>query len=145
MGRARLTFLFTTGLWCGLWNVPWSLWNISTLHHVSVSWGTPQPILVSWHCAQVCLVAYHYNSCSGIQSFIYSVCTCPPCCVQINLLLQAYISQLKLEGFALVSDMVYVTQVRVTYIVYLTELCCFSTPGKDCTISTQSSRGTPQV
>ena len=32
---------------------------------------------------------------------------------QINLLLQAYISQLKLEGFALVSDMVYVTQVRV--------------------------------
>ena len=41
------------------------------------------------------------------------------CCVyhfdllhlQINVLLQAYISQLKLEGFALVSDMVYVTQV----------------------------------
>jgi len=32
--------------------------------------------------------------------------------LQINLLLQAYISQLKLEGFALVSDMVYVTQVR---------------------------------
>ena len=31
--------------------------------------------------------------------------------LQINLLLQAYISQLKLEGFALVSDMVYVTQV----------------------------------
>lgn len=29
---------------------------------------------------------------------------------QINVLLQAYISQLKLEGFALVSDMVYVTQ-----------------------------------
>ena len=29
----------------------------------------------------------------------------------MNVLLQAYISQLKLEGFALVSDMVYVTQV----------------------------------
>ena len=29
---------------------------------------------------------------------------------KINVLLQAYISQLKLEGFALVSDMVYVTQ-----------------------------------
>ena len=34
--------------------------------------------------------------------------------LQINLLLQAYISQLKLEGFALVSDMVYVTQVRIS-------------------------------
>lgn len=30
---------------------------------------------------------------------------------QINVLLQAYISQLKLEGFALMADMVYVTQV----------------------------------
>ena len=29
------------------------------------------------------------------------------------MLLQAYISQLKLEGFALVSDMVYVTQVCI--------------------------------
>lgn len=29
---------------------------------------------------------------------------------QINVLLQAYISQLKLEGFALMSDMVYVQQ-----------------------------------
>ena len=29
---------------------------------------------------------------------------------KINVLLQAYISQLKLEGFALVVDMVYVTQ-----------------------------------
>lgn len=28
----------------------------------------------------------------------------------MNVLLQAYISQLKLEGFALMSDMVYVTQ-----------------------------------
>ena len=33
--------------------------------------------------------------------------------VQINVLLQAYISQLKLDGFALVSDMVYVTQVGI--------------------------------
>lgn len=32
-------------------------------------------------------------------------------CFQINVLLQAYISQLKLEGFALMADMVYVTQV----------------------------------
>ncbi len=31
---------------------------------------------------------------------------------QVNMLLQAYISQLKLEGFALVSDMVYISQVR---------------------------------
>ena len=31
--------------------------------------------------------------------------------VQVNILLQAYISQLTLEGFALSSDMVYVTQV----------------------------------
>lgn len=31
---------------------------------------------------------------------------------QINVLLQAYISQLKLEGFALMADMVYVTQVQ---------------------------------
>jgi hypothetical protein len=30
--------------------------------------------------------------------------------LQTNVLLQAYISQLKLEGFALVSDMVFVTQ-----------------------------------
>lgn len=29
---------------------------------------------------------------------------------QVNVLLQAYISQLKLEGFALMSDMVFVTQ-----------------------------------
>ena len=29
---------------------------------------------------------------------------------KINVLLQAYISQLKLEGFALVADTVYVTQ-----------------------------------
>ena len=29
---------------------------------------------------------------------------------QVNVLLQAYISQLKLEGFALVSDMVFITQ-----------------------------------
>lgn len=29
---------------------------------------------------------------------------------KVNVLLQAYISRLKLEGFALISDMVYVTQ-----------------------------------
>ena len=29
---------------------------------------------------------------------------------KVNVLLQAYISQLKLDGFALVSDMVYITQ-----------------------------------
>lgn len=33
---------------------------------------------------------------------------------QINVLLQAYISQLKLEGFALMADMVYVTQVKTS-------------------------------
>ena len=37
--------------------------------------------------------------------------TCAFYLIQINVLLQAYISQLKLEGFALVSDMVFVTQV----------------------------------
>jgi len=31
-------------------------------------------------------------------------------CAQVNVLLQAYISQLKLEGFALVSDMTFITQ-----------------------------------
>ena len=44
----------------------------------------------------------------------------------MNILLQAYISQLKLEGFALVSDMVYVTQVKllenVCYIIVLKAL-----------------------
>lgn len=34
---------------------------------------------------------------------------------QINVLLQAFISQLKLEGFALMADMVYVTQVRAEF------------------------------
>lgn len=40
---------------------------------------------------------------------------------QINVLLQAFISQLKLEGFALMADMVYVTQVRA-------EWCCQKRP-----------------
>lgn len=44
-----------------------------------------------------------------------SSCFKPLLYVQINLLLQTYISQLKLEGFALVSDMVYVTQVSTTF------------------------------
>ena len=35
------------------------------------------------------------------------------CCSQVNVLLQAYISHLRLEGFALMSDMVYVTQVII--------------------------------
>lgn len=35
---------------------------------------------------------------------------------QINVLLQAYISQLKLEGFALMADMVYVTQVKIFFL-----------------------------
>lgn len=37
---------------------------------------------------------------------------------QINVLLQAYISQLKLEGFALMADMVYVTQVSDIILSY---------------------------
>lgn len=41
---------------------------------------------------------------------------------QINVLLQAYISQLKLEGFALMADMVYVTQVRKKCEVFLSQL-----------------------
>lgn len=44
---------------------------------------------------------YHIFLLDGIASFVF----------QINVLLQAYISQLKLEGFALISDMVYVSQV----------------------------------
>ena len=32
------------------------------------------------------------------------------CLLQVNVLLQAYISQLKLEGFALMVDMVFITQ-----------------------------------
>lgn len=38
--------------------------------------------------------------------------------LQVNILLQAYISQLKLEGFALVSDMVYVTQVIFIHAIF---------------------------
>lgn len=38
--------------------------------------------------------------------------------LQINVLLQAFISQLKLEGFALMADMVYVTQVS-------NRMCCW--------------------
>lgn len=38
---------------------------------------------------------------------------------QINVLLQAYISQLKLEGFALMADMVYVTQVSDFILFYV--------------------------
>ena len=35
---------------------------------------------------------------------------------KVNVLLQAYISHLKLEGFALMCDMVYVTQVIIVQI-----------------------------
>ena len=48
-----------------------------------------------------------------VQSAKFKVCFTSNLFVQINVLLQAYISQLKLEGFALVADMVYVTQVGV--------------------------------
>jgi pre-mRNA-splicing helicase BRR2 len=42
---------------------------------------------------------------------------------KINVLLQAYISQLKLEGFALMSDMVYVTQSAGRLIRAIYEIC----------------------
>ena len=42
--------------------------------------------------------------------------------LQVNVLLQAYISHLKLEGFALMSDMVYVTQVTNTIIIIIMSL-----------------------
>lgn len=42
---------------------------------------------------------------------------------KINVLLQAYISQLKLDGFALVSDMVYVTQSAGRILRAMFEIC----------------------
>jgi pre-mRNA-splicing helicase BRR2 len=42
---------------------------------------------------------------------------------KINVLLQSYISQLKLDGFALVSDMVYVTQSAARIIRAMFEIC----------------------
>ncbi|KAI8977390.1 Sec63 Brl domain-containing protein [Mycotypha africana] len=42
---------------------------------------------------------------------------------KINVLLQAYISQLKLEGFALVADMVYVTQSAARILRAMFEIC----------------------
>ncbi|CAG8776008.1 1910_t:CDS:1, partial [Acaulospora morrowiae] len=42
---------------------------------------------------------------------------------KINVLLQSYISQLKLEGFALVSDMVYVTQSASRILRAIFEIC----------------------
>lgn len=42
---------------------------------------------------------------------------------KINVLLQAYISQLKLEGFALVADMVYVTQSAARILRAIFEIC----------------------
>ena len=42
---------------------------------------------------------------------------------KVNILLQAYISQLKLEGFALVADMIYVTQSASRLLRALFEIC----------------------
>ena len=42
---------------------------------------------------------------------------------KVNVLLQAYISQLKLEGFALAADMVYIAQVCVPYHFLSLSLC----------------------
>lgn len=54
---------------------------------------------------------------------------------KINVLLQAYISQLKLEGLSLTSDMVFITQVHPDFVVLSLELLrciyllsCFSMP-----------------
>ena len=38
------------------------------------------------------------------------ICRSVPPIFQVNVLLQAYISKLKLEGFALMADMVFITQ-----------------------------------
>ena len=43
----------------------------------------------------------------------------------MNILLQAYISQLKLEGFALMADMVYVTQSAARLIRAIYEIVLF--------------------
>lgn len=43
--------------------------------------------------------------------------------LQVNVLLQAYISQLKLEGFALMVDMVYITQSAGRLMRALFEIC----------------------
>jgi len=47
---------------------------------------------------------------------------------KINVLLQAYISQLKLEGLSLTSDMVYITQVccLFSHLYIIKLLCLFS-------------------
>lgn len=42
---------------------------------------------------------------------------------KVNVLLQAFISHLKLEGFALVSDMVYITQVSSWSPTVITSSC----------------------
>ncbi len=44
---------------------------------------------------------------------------------KVNILLQAYISQLKLEGFALMADMVYVTQSAARLIRAIYEIVLF--------------------
>ncbi|KAH9932327.1 Sec63-domain-containing protein [Fomitopsis serialis] len=54
---------------------------------------------------------------------------------KINVLLQAYVSQLKLEGFALVADMVYVQQSAGRILRAMFEICLkrgWAVPAKDC-------------
>ena len=50
---------------------------------------------------------------------------------QVNVLLQAYISQLKLEGLALMADMVYVTQVHSFILFFFTFFHYFTVDWKD--------------
>ena len=54
---------------------------------------------------------------------------------KINVLLQAYISQLKLDGFVLVSDMVFVTQSAGRILRAMFEICLkrgWAIPAKCC-------------
>ena len=67
--------------------------------HLKVYDTLPQLTTIAW------CVVHKFNR--QIVHSVFSVFL-----FQINVLLQAYISQLKLEGFALMADMVYVTQVR---------------------------------
>ena len=54
--------------------------------------------------------------------------------LQINVLLQAFISQLKLEGFALMADMVYVTQVRTKLLWVMSRVQIIPVPSLLCTL-----------
>jgi len=66
-----------------------------------------------------------------VQSAKFKVHSTSNLFVQINVLLQAYISQLKLEGFALVADMVYVTQVGMLAEATL-QATCSLIPSSSC-------------